>query len=118
MEDMHTGCPFCRIVSGDAPGDVVHASDRVVAFRDLRPVAPVHILIVPREHVRSAAELDDHHGDTLAEIFATAAHLAKAEGVERTGWRLVTNVGAHAGQSVEHLHFHLLGGRRMGWPPG
>jgi histidine triad (HIT) family protein len=113
-----TSCPFCRIVSGDATGDVVHSSDRVLAFRDIRPVAPTHLLLIPKEHVTSAAELDGGGGETLGELFVTAAHLAKAEGVDRTGWRLVTNVGRHAGQSVDHLHFHLLGGRSMGWPPG
>ncbi len=118
MTALNTACAFCRIVSGDAEADVVHSSDRVLAFRDIRPVAPTHLLLIPKEHVTSAAELEDRHGETLAEIFTTAAHLARAEGVERTGWRVVTNVGRHGGQSVEHLHFHLLGGRAMGWPPG
>lgn len=118
MDELLSGCPFCRIVSGDAPAKVVHSSDHVMAFRDLRPVAPVHLLLIPKEHVESAAELEDRHSGTLAELFRAAAHLAKAERVDATGWRLLTNVGANAGQSVRHLHFHLLGGRRMGWPPG
>jgi histidine triad (HIT) family protein len=111
-------CLFCRVASGDQQADVVHTSDHVVAFRDINPQAPVHILIIPKEHIESARALKDRHGEILAEIFSTAAHLAKANDVDRTGWRLVTNVGAHAGQSVHHLHFHLLGGREMGWPPG
>ena len=86
--------------------------------RDANPQAPVHILLVPKEHVESIAELEERHGDALAELFVAAAHLAKAEGVDRTGWRIVSNVGPDAGQSVAHLHFHLLGGRQMAWPPG
>lgn len=112
------GCLFCRIAEGEQDADVVHAGDNVVAFRDINPQAPTHVLIIPKEHVESAAALRDKSADMLSEIFRTAAHLARAEGIERTGWRLVTNVGPHAGQSVNHLHFHLLGGRPMGWPPG
>ena len=90
----------------------------MVAFRDVRPQAPTHILLVPKDHVESAATVTEEHGELLAEIVQAAAHLAKAEGVDRSGWRLVTNVGPDAGQSVFHLHFHLLGGRGMSWPPG
>lgn len=111
-------CLFCRIVQGDVPADVVHSSERVLAFRDLRPQAPVHILLIPKEHLSSPAEVDERHGDMLAEMMIAAAHLAKAEKVDRTGWRLVANTGPDAGQSVFHLHFHLLGGRAMAWPPG
>jgi histidine triad (HIT) family protein len=118
MQEVLSGCVFCRIVTGEAPATIVHSSDEVLAFRDVRPVAPVHILLIPKRHVTSAAELGEGHGDVLVELFATAAHLARAEGIERSGWRIVTNVGPDAGQSVEHLHLHLLGGRRMSWPPG
>jgi histidine triad (HIT) family protein len=111
-------CLFCRIAAKEISADIVHLSDGVVAFRDIHPKAPTHILIIPREHIESAADVADDHADVLAEIFATAAHLARTEGIDRTGWRLVTNVGADAGQSVAHLHFHLLGGRGLGWPPG
>jgi histidine triad (HIT) family protein len=111
-------CLFCQIATGDVEADVVHISDNVVAFRDINPQAPVHIVIIPKEHVESARVLRDKHGDLLAELFTTAAHLAKANDIDRSGWRVVTNVGADAGQSVHHLHFHLLGGRRMEWPPG
>jgi histidine triad (HIT) family protein len=111
-------CLFCRIVTGEQQADVVHSSDHVVAFRDINPQAPVHILIIPKEHIESARALRDKHGDVLAELFGTASHLARANDVDRTGWRLVTNVGSDAGQSVNHLHFHLMGGRQMGWPPG
>jgi len=111
-------CLFCKIAAKEIPADIVHASDRVVAFRDANPKAPTHILVIPRDHVVSAAELSDDHGRLLAEIFQAASHLARAEGVARSGWRFVTNIGPDAGQSVPHLHFHLLGGRGMGWPPG
>lgn len=114
MED----CLFCGIAAKEIEADVVHASDDVVAFRDINPQAPTHILIMPKEHVESARALRDRHAEMLGEIFQVAAHLAKADGIDRSGWRLVTNVGADAGQSVHHLHFHLLGGRPMAWPPG
>ncbi len=112
------GCVFCRIVSGEAPAQVVHATESILAFRDINPQAPTHIQLIPKEHVESAAELEDRHGGMLADLFQAAAHLAKAEGIDASGWRLVTNIGPDSGQHVFHLHFHLLGGRRMGWPPG
>jgi len=113
-----TGCLFCRIAAREAPADIVHASDTVVAFRDMHPRAPTHVLLIPREHVESAADLGPPHAGMLAELFVVAAHVAKAERIDRSGWRLVSNVGPGAGQSVFHLHFHLLGGRALGWPPG
>jgi histidine triad (HIT) family protein len=111
-------CLFCKIASNEVSADVVHSSDNVVAFRDINPQAPTHILLIPKEHIESAASLGDQHGKLLAEIMETATHLAEAENIDRSGWRLVTNVGANAGQSVLHLHFHLLGGRGFSWPPG
>ncbi len=111
-------CLFCRIARNEVPADIVHSSDNVVAFRDINPQAPTHILLIPKEHIESAAALSDKHGKLLAEIVQAATHLAEAENVYRSGWRLVTNVGANAGQSVLHLHFHLLGGRSFSWPPG
>lgn len=111
-------CIFCQIVSREIPADILHVSDHVVAFRDLDPKAPVHILLVPKDHVESMRELTEQHGTMLTELFEAAHHLAKAEGVDRSGWRMVSNVGPDAGQSVHHLHFHLLGGRPMEWPPG
>ena len=113
-----SACIFCRIAARDIPADIVRESDRVVAFRDTNPQAPTHILIIPKEHVESVAELGDEHGGTLADIMQAATQLARAEGIAESGWRLVTNVGPEAGQTVFHLHFHLLGGRPMGWPPG
>jgi histidine triad (HIT) family protein len=111
-------CLFCTIAEGAQEADIVHEDDDVVAFRDINPQAPTHILIVPKEHIESARAVRDDDARVLAQIFQVAAHLAKAEGVERSGWRVVTNVGPDAGQSVHHLHFHLLGGRPMEWPPG
>jgi histidine triad (HIT) family protein len=111
-------CLFCRISRGEVPAEIVHEDDLVVAFRDINPKAPTHILIIPREHVASAAELTDQDGPMLGRLFATAAKLARDAGIADRGFRLVTNSGAGAGQSVDHLHFHLLGGRSMSWPPG
>ena len=112
------GCIFCRIASREVPSEVMHESDTVFAFRDTNPQAPVHILLITKEHIASAAELRDRHGGVLADLKQAAAHLADAEGISEGGWRLVTNVGPDTGQSVFHLHFHLLGGREMTWPPG
>ncbi|HYU58311.1 MAG TPA: histidine triad nucleotide-binding protein [Actinomycetota bacterium] len=111
-------CFFCQIAAREQPADIVHSTEHVVAFRDINPQAPTHLLIISREHIESARALRDRHAAVLAEIFQAAGHLARAEGVDSSGWRLVTNVGPDAGQSVHHLHFHLLGGRHMGWPPG
>ena len=111
-------CMFCRIAASRIPADIVHQDDLVLAFRDLSPKAPTHLLVIPREHIASAAELNDEHGPMLGRLFAVAADLARDAGVADSGFRLVTNSGASAGQSVPHLHFHLLGGRSMGWPPG
>jgi histidine triad (HIT) family protein len=115
---MDPSCAFCRIVNRDAPADIVHESDSVLAFRDANPQASTHILLIPKDHVPSARDLTDQHAGVLIELVMTASDLAKAEGVDESGWRLLTNVGSDALQSVHHLHFHLIGGRRMGWPPG
>jgi histidine triad (HIT) family protein len=115
---MDTSCIFCGIARREIPADIVWESDRVVAFRDVDPKAPTHILLIPKEHVESLAELGDGHADLLSEVVQSANQLARAEGIAGEGYRLVTNVGADAGQTVFHLHFHLLGGRVMGWPPG
>ena len=111
-------CLFCRIAAGEIPADIVHEDDEVIAFRDISPKAPVHILIIPRQHITSAASLTPANGPLLGQLFGVAAQLARDEGVARSGFRLTTNAGRGAGQSVPHLHFHLMGGRQMGWPPG
>ena len=115
---MDSACLFCRIAAREVPAEIVRESERLVAFRDVNPQAPTHVLLIPKEHIVSVAELDDAHGDLLVDIVQAATQLARAEGIAESGWRLVTNVGPDAGQSVFHLHFHLLGGREMGWPPG
>ena len=111
-------CLFCRIARGEVEADIVAQDDLVVAFRDINPKAPTHILIIPARHVASAAELTEDDGPMLGRLFAVAANLARDAGIAERGFRLVTNAGPGAGQSVDHLHFHLLGGRSMSWPPG
>ena len=111
-------CLFCKIVSGEIPSTVVLDRGGVFAFRDVNPQAPTHILIVPKHHVRDVSVLGANDGAMLAELVTAANELARAEGIAESGYRLVANVGADAGQTVFHLHVHLLGGRTMGWPPG
>jgi histidine triad (HIT) family protein len=111
-------CLFCKIVAGEIPSTTVHADDRVVAIRDIAPRAPTHLLVMPREHIPSAADLTDDDGPLLGRMFAVAAELARGEGIVDRGYRLTINVGSGAGQSVPHLHLHVMGGRTFGWPPG
>ena len=114
MED----CLFCRIVRGEVEAEVVAERPRAVAFPDINPQAPVHVLIVPREHVPQVKDLDLSDSEMLADIFAVINDVAASKGLERAGYRVVCNIGKAAGQEVDHLHFHMLGGRSMGWPPG
>jgi histidine triad (HIT) family protein len=116
VADSEPDCLFCRIAAGEIPADVVYSDDAVVAFRDINPRAPTHVLAIPRRHVASAADLTDADGPMLAALFAALRHVAEEAGLR--GYRIVSNVGAEAGQSVFHIHFHLLGGRAMTWPPG
>ena len=111
-------CLFCKIVAGTVPADVVHRDDQVVAFRDINPQAPTHILLIPTTHYENAGEIAADDPQALAALVTTARTLAEAEGIDRSGYRIVTNTGAEAGQSVFHTHLHVLGGREMGWPPG
>ena len=111
-------CLFCKIVAGDVPSDEVFSSDATYAFRDIDPAMPVHVLVVPREHIESADTVRPEHAAVLAEMFDTAQRVARSEGLEDRGYRLVLNVGEDALNSVPHLHLHVLGGQRMGWPPG
>jgi histidine triad (HIT) family protein len=113
-----TGCPFCRIVAGELPSRRVYEDDVVVAFHDIAPRAPTHILILPREHIPSVLELTEADARLLGRLFRVAADIARSEGIAERGYRLVTNVGEWGGQSVDHLHWHLMGGRSMTWPPG
>ena len=111
-------CIFCRIAGGDLPADVVYFDDEIVAFHDRSPRAPVHILVIPRRHIDSlgAAAVTDR--PLLGRLLQVAAEVAHAAGIGASGFRVVTNTGAGAGQSVAHLHLHVLGGRQLGWPPG
>jgi histidine triad (HIT) family protein len=109
-------CLFCQIVAGQRPATRVYHDERVTAFRDINPQAPTHILLVPNRHIPSIAEAQAEDADLLSALLLTAAQIARQEGL--TGYRLVVNNGSEAGQSVWHLHLHLLGGRRMHWPPG
>jgi len=115
---MSDDCIFCRIVRGDLPSDAVHETERVLAFRDLSPKAPTHILVIPKTHIASLSAADESHVQLLGELQRAAAEVARAEGIVQDGWRLITNIGPHGGQSVGHLHYHVLGGRQLGWPPG
>jgi histidine triad (HIT) family protein len=110
-------CLFCQIVEGRIPSTKVRETDTVLAFEDINPAAPTHVLVIPKEHIVSAHELKAEHGPVLADIFDTAASIAAERGVGE-GYRVVTNVGRDAGQSVFHIHFHVLGGRDLSWPPG
>jgi len=111
-------CIFCRIVAGEIPSTTVAEDASVLAIRDIAPRAPTHILLLPRQHIRSAAELTDGDATLLGRMFAMSAELARSEGIAEGGYRVVTNVGTWGGQSVDHLHFHLMGGRPFTWPPG
>ncbi len=111
-------CLFCKIAAGTIPADKVHDDDLVVAFRDIAPKAPTHILLISRRHIPSARELTEADGPMLGRLFAVAADLARSSGIASDGYRLVSNVGRWGGQTVDHLHLHLMGGRSFEWPPG
>jgi histidine triad (HIT) family protein len=113
-----TDCLFCKIVSGDVPAKVVRDSERVLAFRDINPQAPTHVLVIPKDHHPTAAELAAADPELLAEVLGEAHRVAVDEGVDGTGYRIVFNTGAQAGQTVFHVHAHVLGGRGLNWPPG
>lgn len=119
---MATECIFCKIVAGEVPADVVMSSDHSLAFRDLDPQAPTHVLVIPKQHVAHAGHLQPENGALLGDLFATAAAVARQEDLSPddggNGYRLVFNVGDDAGNSVPHLHLHVIGGRAMTWPPG
>ena len=117
MTDREPDCLFCKIVEGEIPSHRVHAEDDVIAFDDIAPRAPLHVLVIPRRHIADAHALRDTDGDLLAKLFSVARKVAEDAGLEH-GYRVVTNVGPDSGQTVFHLHFHVLGGRPMAWPPG
>ncbi len=110
-------CIFCKIVNGEIPANKAYEDDKVLAFYDLEPQAPVHILIIPKEHICCAAEITPENSAVIAHIFEVAAIIAKEKGLD-DGFRIVNNCGESAGQTVKHIHFHLMGGRDFGWPAG
>ena len=109
-------CLFCKMVAGEIKPDVVYEDDKVLAFRDINPQAPVHFLIIPKKHVATLNELDDQ--ELAGYLMLTAAKLAQQEGLGDNGYRTLVNCNTHGGQAVYHLHMHVLGGRQMHWPPG
>jgi histidine triad (HIT) family protein len=111
-------CLFCRIIASEIPADIIHSDDVAVAIRDINPQAPTHILVIPREHIESLDEASQRDEPTLGHLLRVAARLANREGLSESGYRTIINTGAGAGQSVFHLHLHVLGGRQMNWPPG
>ena len=111
-------CLFCKIAAGEIPSTKVYEDDLVYAFRDIEPQAPVHILIIPKQHISSVNEINDENCAIVGHIFKVAAEIAKNEGVAEEGYRIVTNIGEKGGQTVKHLHYHMLGGRSLQWPPG
>lgn len=113
-----SNCLFCRIVAGEIPARFVHRDDVVVAFHDVNPQAPVHVLVVPVRHIASAADLTQEDGGLLGHLFAVAANQARELGVVDSGYRMVVNTGYDGGQTIDHVHIHLLGGRPLSWPPG
>ena len=115
---MTTDCLFCRIISGEIPATKVYEDDRVIAFNDINPQAPMHVLIVPREHLDTLNNLEPKHDSTIGEMVRRAAAIAAQRGFAEGGYRTVFNCNADAGQMVFHLHLHVMGGRKMTWPPG
>lgn len=111
-------CIFCQIAAGKLPSDIVYEDNDIVAFTDINPEAPTHLLIIPRRHISSLSEANAQDTDILGKLLLRGATLAKQRGLDSTGFRLVANTGKQAGQTVDHIHLHLLGGRFLSWPPG
>lgn len=111
-------CLFCKIVAGQIPAKLLAESEHAVAFADINPVAPAHLLVIPRKHLHAFAEATAADAQVLGDVMLLAARVAKEKGLEAAGYRLVSNTGSDAGQSVAHLHVHVLGGRKLAWPPG
>lgn len=111
-------CVFCKIIKGEIPSSKVYEDEKVIAFNDINPEAPVHVLIVPKIHVQSILELDEAGCNIIAHTFKVASDIAKNLKLDEKGFRIVNNIGKDGGQTVPHIHFHLLGGRTLQWPPG
>jgi len=113
-----TDCLFCKIIAGDIPADKIYEDENVFAFRDINPVAPLHALIIPKKHIAMINDLKPQDAEVVGQLFLTAKEIAKQEGYDETGYRTVMNCGEAAGQTVFHIHLHLLAGRELSWPPG
>jgi histidine triad (HIT) family protein len=111
-------CLFCKIVAGDIPAEIIYESDSAIGFRDVNPQAPTHVLIIPREHIATINDLDAGHETIVGKLYTAAKTIAADEGLADDGYRVVMNCNEGAGQTVFHIHLHLLGGRSLGWPPG
>ncbi len=109
---------FLKIINREIPAKIVYETDEILAFRDVNPQAPIHVLIIPKEHIRTLNDLQTEHAEIAGKLFLAAAEIAKNEGIEEEGYRVVMNCNKAGGQAVYHIHLHLLGGRQMGWPPG
>jgi histidine triad (HIT) family protein len=113
-----TDCLFCKMVAGEIKPDTVYEDDQVLAFRDISPQAPTHVLVIPKKHIATLNDLSLKDADLIGQLYLAARHIAKQEGIHERGYRTLINCNAEAGQSVFHVHLHLLGGRPMAWPPG
>jgi len=114
----HSDCLFCKILSGDIPADIVYESTSAIAFRDINPQAPTHVLIIPRKHIATINEIAEEDEALVGSLYSAAREIAAAEGIAEDGYRAVMNCNEGAGQTVFHIHLHLLGGRSLDWPPG
>lgn len=111
-------CLFCKIANGEIPSNKVYEDDKILCFHDINPEAPVHVLIIPKTHITCVNDINSENSEVIARIFTTIKEIAKKLGIEKSGYRVVTNTLRDGGQTVDHLHFHLLGGRNLKWPPG
>lgn len=111
-------CVFCKIASGEIPTDKIYEDEELIAFYDQDPQAPIHFLVIPKKHIKSNAELTDEDSNLIGKIFLAIKNIAKDLGISENGYRIVNNIGDNGGQTVHHMHFHVLGGRSMQWPPG
>jgi histidine triad (HIT) family protein len=114
----HSNCLFCKILAGDIPADIVYESETAIAFRDINPQAPTHVLIIPRKHIATINEIAEEDEAIVGSLYSAAREIATAEGIAEEGYRAVMNCNEGAGQTVFHIHLHLLGGRTLVWPPG
>ncbi|KAJ53858.1 histidine triad (HIT) family protein [Clostridium tetanomorphum] len=111
-------CIFCKIIKGEIPSEKIYEDDLILSFKDINPEAPMHVLIIPKKHISSLNELKEEDSKIISHIFIVAKEIAKKLGIDEKGYRIVTNCGEDGGQTVEHIHFHMLGGRLLQWPPG